>query len=237
MVQRRKPGRAALQRSLSGGFLLLVLIPLSLPSKASAMLNKDGLPLPMSFEASSGVMLLFSWWNARTAAQYAVCCVCCIVFGFISIALKVLRHVVEMHLVQAADEGRPTLILGSFPVFHNAVRGFIAFLNYSWDYMLMLVAMTFNVGIFFSMLCGIALGFLMIGHYLDYVPQSKVAAGCECDGDVSCGCHLGQPCTCYKTANFVHTKGDTKVCSNDPLTVDRGGCLATSTCGKPKCAV
>lgn len=201
------------------------------------MLNKDGLPLPMSFEASSQVMLLFSWWNARTAAQYAVCCVCCIVFGFISISLKVLRHVVEMHLVQATYQGRPTLILGSFPVFHNALRGSIAALNYCWDYMLMLVAMTFNTGIFISMLSGIALGFLLIGQYLDYVPQSKVAAGCECDRDMSCGCHRGQPCTCCKTANLVHADGDTKVCSSEPLTAHPGVCLATSTCGKPKCAV
>lgn len=233
MVRRQKPGLTGPCRA----FLSLVAVSLSSVSTATAMLNKDGLPLPMSFEASSEVMLLFSWWNARTAVQYAVCCICCIVFGFISIALKVLRHIVEMRLVQAADQGRPMLKLGSFPVIHNALRGSIAFLNYSWDYMLMLVAMTFNMGIFISMLTGIALGFLMIGRYLDYAPDSHVAAGCECDRDGSCGCHRGQPCTCYKTASIVRTNGDIKACSSEPLTAHPGACLATSTCGKAKCVV
>ncbi|CDI85653.1 ctr copper transporter domain-containing protein, putative [Eimeria praecox] len=49
-----------------------------------------------------------------------------------------------MRLRMAEKERKPTLMLGSLPVYHNAIRASVAFLNYSWDYMLMLVAMTFN---------------------------------------------------------------------------------------------
>lgn len=53
-----------------------------------------------------------------------------------------------------------------FPVGSNAVRALAAFCNYSVDYVLMLLAMTFNVGIVLSLFAGIALGFLLIGHQL-----------------------------------------------------------------------
>ena len=236
MVQQRTPVFSFCQSRLSTGLVLLCSIILSSPPKASAMLNKDGFPLPMSFEATSEVMLLFSWWDARTIPQYAVCCLSCVVFGFISIALKVLRRVSEVYLMQAEEKGGQTVILGSFPVFHNAIRASVAFLNYSWDYMLMLVAMTFNVGIFVSMLCGIGLGFLTIGHYLDFTPQSgKIVSGCECGRNASCGCHRGQPCTCCTASHLIHTGRGTKVTSGKPLNRQISLCKAMGACRRPSC--
>ncbi|CDJ29848.1 ctr copper transporter domain-containing protein, putative [Eimeria mitis] len=194
------------------------------------MLNKDGLPLPMWFEASSEVLFLFSWWNARTTAQYVVCCLCCIVFGFISIALKVLRRVSEVRLKVAEKEGKPTLMFGSFPVYHNAIRGSVAFLNYSWDYMLMLVAMTFNVGIFLSMLGGMALGFLTIGGYLDFSLQpKKVNSGCECGDDFSCGCHKGQSCTCCVAPHLDPSCSRANISSEEPVVRGHSGLELTSS--------
>ncbi|KAL8426952.1 hypothetical protein Efla_004505 [Eimeria flavescens] len=188
-------------RGLRKGFLLLLPVSISCASNAAATLSKDGLPLPMSFEASSRVLVLFNWWNATTSTQYAFSCLCCIAFGFISIAWKVLRHLSEMRLMVEEARSKPKLLLGSIPVYHNAIRGSIACLNYAWDYMLMLVAMTFNVGIIFSLMSGISLGFFAIGHFLDYTPE--VSSSCECSVEFSCGCHRGQPCTCYKTAKLI----------------------------------
>lgn len=199
------------------------------------MLNKCGLPLPMWFEASSEVLLLFSWWDARTTAQYVVCCLCCIVFGFISIALKVLRRVSEVRLRMAEKERKPTLMLGSLPVYHNAIRASVAFLNYSWDYMLMLVAMTFNVGIFVSMLGGMALGFLTIGSYLNLpVQPKKINSGCECGEDFSCGCHKGQSCTCCVSSELHPTTSKANGSCGDPVSGHSGICNTYKTvCGKP----
>ncbi|CDJ48683.1 ctr copper transporter domain-containing protein, putative [Eimeria brunetti] len=201
------------------------------------MLKESGLPLPMWFESSSEVLLLFSWWRTRTTAQYVVCCLCCIVFGFISIALKVLRRVTEVRLQMAAKERKPTLVFGSLPVYHNAIRGLVAFANYSWDYMLMLVAMTFNVGIFLSMLGGMALGFLTIGSYLDYsVQPKKISSGCECGDDFSCGCHKGHSCTCCVSSQLRPTCSKENITGEEPVVPGHSGaCTDDKTvCGKPE---
>ncbi|OEH76550.1 ctr copper transporter domain-containing protein [Cyclospora cayetanensis] len=191
----------------------------------------------MAFEASSRVLLLFSWWDASTSVQYGICCLCCIVFGFISIALKVLRRMSEMRLLQKEEEGRSAIMLGSFPLLHNAIRGSVAFLNYAWDYMLMLVAMTFNVGIFLSMLGGMALGFLAVGHLLDFTPEApKVSNECKCDAKISCGCHRGQPCTCYGTCRLVK-QGDPNIKDGQLLTEQPGVCRSKGSCGKAVCGV
>lgn len=225
-------------RSFPGLSVFVVLIAALYASKVSAEFNSDGLPLPMSFEATSQVTLLFSSWEAVTASQYAVCCLCCIVFGFISIALKVLRRFSDVRLLMAENQGKQKLISGSFPIYHNAIRGFVAFLNYAWDYMLMLVAMTFNAGIFISLLSGIGMGFLLIGHLLDYAPNPhNVASICECTPEASCGCHKGQPCTCCKATKFVDTVGDTQVTNCGALSPQPGACLSVTCCGKPQCGI
>ncbi|KAL8274052.1 hypothetical protein Esti_002051 [Eimeria stiedai] len=206
-------GQEGLWRWRGGALFFFCLVGLAPVSIAVASLNKDGLPLPMSFEASSRVTILFEWWDAATLPLYALSCACCVVLGYVSIALKVLRHTCDMRLALEEAQGKPRLLLlGSIPVASNAVRALNAFLNYAWDSVLMLVAMTFNVGVFVSLMAGIALGFLTIGHCLDQVPSTpQVSASCECNEQFSCGCHRGQPCACYKTANLVDAETDKQI--------------------------
>lgn len=230
------------QRRLSAVALLVFLLGLFTGfEEVYAELNKDGLPLPMSFEASSQVSLLFYWWDARTPLQYALSCLFCVFAGFVSIALKVLRRLTEVHLMLAEGKGKGILIFGSFPVYHNSLRGVVAFFNYTWDYMLMLVAMTFNVGIFFSMLAGIALGFLFIGHFLDYMPTDPSPASdnnpcCGCSAEFSCGCHRGHACTCCKTSKLVDTATGKKAEGQSSLIPQLGLSPSKSNCCKAKCS-
>lgn len=168
------------------------------------LLNKDGYPLPMSFEASNEVLLLFSFLRTTSSVQYAACCCACVALGYISIALKALRRFCEQRLaVAAVVEGRTDE--DAFPFLPNLIRGCVAFFNYSWDYMLMLVAMSFNAGVFASLIGGFCLGFLTLGHLLDYtahLPSKgfRTENGCRCaEQGGSCGCHLQQECTCVKT--------------------------------------
>eukprot|EP00922_Rhytidocystis_sp_ex-Travisia-forbesii_P051085 GHVS01075868.1.p1 GENE.GHVS01075868.1~~GHVS01075868.1.p1 ORF type:complete len:531 (+),score=132.32 GHVS01075868.1:232-1824(+) len=51
-----------------------------------------------------------------------------------------------------------------FPLMHNICRMFAAFCVYSFDYLLMLIIMTFNYSVFFSTMFGLALGYLFLGH-------------------------------------------------------------------------
>ncbi|KAL8431687.1 hypothetical protein ACSSS7_005136 [Eimeria intestinalis] len=189
----------------------------------------------MSFEASPQVSVLFGWWDAVTLPHYVLSCASCVVFGYISVTLKALRHTCDMRLALEEAQGKPRLLLlGSIPVAPNAVRAVSAFVNYAWDYLLMLVAMSFNVGIFVSLMAGIALGFLTMGHYLDRVPSTpQVSASCECTEHFSCGCHRGQPCACYKTAKLIDADGDRQVKKEAvALTAQPGVCASEPACCK-----
>ncbi|KAL8452068.1 hypothetical protein Emed_001609 [Eimeria media] len=232
----RQWGQDASRMSRGGvALFLFCLVGLAPVSIGFASLNKDGLPLPMSFEASSRVTVLFEWWDAATLPQYVLSCVSCVVFGYVSIALKALRHTCDMRLALEEAKGKPRLLLlGSIPAAPNAVRAVNAFLNYAWDYLLMLIAMTFNVGIFVSLMAGIALGFMTIGHYLDRVPSMpQHSASCECTEQFSCGCHRGQPCACYRTAKLIDADGDRPIKKETAaLTAQPGVCTAEPACCK-----
>ncbi|KAL8442907.1 hypothetical protein Emag_006192 [Eimeria magna] len=231
----RQRGQDALRGSRGAALFLFCLVGLVPVSMAFASLNKDGLPLPMSFEATSRVTVLFEWWDTATLPQYVLSCAGCVVFGYISIALKALRHTCDMRLALEEAQGKPRLLLlDSIPAAPNAVRAVNAFLNYAWDYLLMLVAMTFNVGIFVSLMAGIALGFLTIGHYLDRVPPApQLSASCECTEQFSCGCHRGQPCACYKTARLIDADDDRQVKKEAGKDIAQPGvCTAEPACCK-----
>lgn len=60
------------------------------------------------------------------------------------------------------------------------------FIILTWDYFLMLGAMTFNVGIFFSIVGGVACGFLFMGHLFvsSAIPQSSPSV--STDQDIAC---------------------------------------------------
>lgn len=100
----------------------------------------------------------------------------------------------------------------------------------------MLVAMTFNVGIFLSMLGGMAIGFLTLGRYLDVsVPPRKNVSGCECDDDFSCGCHKGQSCACCVASQLNPTSAKANIGSQHPLGGHSGSYNAyDAVCGKPE---
>ncbi|EPR63444.1 Ctr copper transporter family protein [Toxoplasma gondii TgCatPRC2] len=145
-------------------------------------LSIDGMPLPMAFEVSTRVIYLFEDWPTETTTQFAGACVATCILGFICVILKVVRRYVEKSLVSQENAGKTKLIFGSFPLYSNSVRFLVAFVNYSWDYMLMLLSMTFNVGIFLSLLLGIALGFLFLGDLMSVEVGStkKPWKPCQC---------------------------------------------------------
>lgn len=145
-------------------------------------LSIDGMPLPMAFELSTSVVYLFEDLPTRTQGQFAAACIVTCILGLVCVILKVIRRYVEKWLVSQENAGRTKVIFGSFPVYANGVRFLVAFVNYSWDYMLMLLAMTFNVGIFISLLLGIALGFFLLGDLLSVQlgPTKKPWTPCQC---------------------------------------------------------
>ncbi|PFH38101.1 Ctr copper transporter family protein [Besnoitia besnoiti] len=183
----------------------VVLLGLFLAMAAQPVLGKlsiDGLPLPMAFDVSNHALFLFEDWPTVTQGEFVLACIGTCVFGFVSIILKVIRRYVERDLVAKEDAGKTKLLFGCFPVYANSVRFVVAFVSYTWDYMLMLLAMTFNVGIFLSMLLGFALGFLFLGDLLSIdVPRPFKA--CMCEHPPTARCQGGIASAEMKTAQHV----------------------------------
>ncbi|PFH37812.1 Ctr copper transporter family protein [Besnoitia besnoiti] len=175
--------------------------------------------MPMSFQNSYHTVILFHSWETLEKWQYVLSILACIVLGMISVILKVVRLRVEFVLVQrdraaedrAASEGaakgsslpsasvRHRLCMG-FPIKQNAYRMVEAFIIYGYDYLLMLIVMTYNVGLFFAVTGGLALGFFFFGHMLRLKAED---GGHELDGEG--GGHRrqgmsedyrGDPCCC-----------------------------------------
>jgi copper transporter 1 len=98
--------------------------------------------------------VLFHGWVPRSQASYTLACLSIIVAAAASMALRGARTVYE------AREYRR-----SSPTYRaNARRAAFVVVGTTLDYSLMLVAMTFNAGLFASLILGFGLGTLLFGH-------------------------------------------------------------------------
>lgn len=52
----------------------------------------------------------------------------------------------------------------SFPLVHNFWRSLVTFITFTLDFALMLLVMSFNVGIFFAVVIGLSIGYFLFGH-------------------------------------------------------------------------
>ncbi|CAA9989760.1 copper transporter, putative [Plasmodium knowlesi strain H] len=119
------------------------------------------MPMPMSFQLSTHTIILFKFWETKTEASYYISLVICLLFGVLSVLLKVVRLQVEQTLPKTKD----TNIMRSGILFkNNLTRSALSFIIYSWDYLLMLIVMTFNVGLFVAVVVGLSIGFFLFGH-------------------------------------------------------------------------
>lgn len=153
-------------------------------------------PMKMYLHAAMSEMILFRAWAPVTNGAYIGSCIAIIVLGVLVQALKALRVRCEagwaaaMHVPccgpepdEAMDDGgwfgttvAGRLGFGPGQLRRNATRSIFTGVVVFFDYMLMLIVMTFNIGIIVSATLGFAIGALLFGHWGErpgaFQPQS-----------------------------------------------------------------
>lgn len=154
-------------------------------------------PMKMYFHATTFDRILFDTWVTRTPLSYYGSWVVCFLSGVLYEFLKLLRKKLEEKWeekiedirLDAPVESEPltgvvneTLVPKtkswySFPPFVASIdfpRSFLQAFEMTWSLMVMLIAMTFNVGLFLSIPAGTFVGTLLVGRFLGY----KAPSGC-----------------------------------------------------------
>ncbi|EUD73807.1 hypothetical protein YYG_00897 [Plasmodium vinckei petteri] len=125
--------------------------------------NKDGYPLPMYFNYNMNIKFLFDFLQAETMNEFIFYNVLCVLLGFLSIYIKIIKKGVTK--IEKKTELKENLLnLNKMCAYWRFNYTLLTFINYTIDYLLMLIVMTFNVYIFLSTMFGISIAYLFLGH-------------------------------------------------------------------------
>ncbi|EAA15673.1 surface protein-related [Plasmodium yoelii yoelii] len=128
------------------------------PEKLNMMMGN--LSMPMSFQNTTHTIILFKFWETTTVPFYFLSLILCFIFGILSVVFKVLRLYIEMVL---PTTNNMNIFTSAILFKNNTIRMILSFIIYSWDYLLMLIVMTFNVGLFFAVILGLSFGYFLMG--------------------------------------------------------------------------
>ena len=119
--------------------------------------------MPMTFEWGYQVTILFNGWETTTMFEYLIACVLVMGCGF---AMQVCRSCVTGTHYGPEDKLAVTLMFGVL---------------LSLSYILMLIMMTYNIGLFFSVIAGQMIGFYSTMNPADglALSPSSHAGGCR----------------------------------------------------------
>lgn len=129
--------------------------PMAMPPMAMPPM---GGMMPMSFYARyRNVTLLFASWMPTSKAGFVLSCFAVMLAAACEVMFRKIAVRVERRLMRSRQ-----------PVLRrNAQRAVLTFFSSTLSYAIMLLAMTFDVYIFFSIMVGFALGTLIAGHWND----------------------------------------------------------------------
>lgn len=144
-------------------FLLFLFYVNPVSSSCHEGTNKDGYALPMYFSNNIRIKFLFDYFQVTTLSQFVICNIICVFLGAFSIFVKIIKKKVDTGVKQCTQYETPLKTVFNR---HNVLHGVLSFLNYTIDYLLMLIVMTFNPFIFLSIMIGLSLMYLFWGHLM-----------------------------------------------------------------------
>lgn len=121
----------------------------------------DPVPMRMYFHTGIRDYVLFHSWVPSTLTAYILAIAATALGGVVSAWLRAVRVVYEAHAWARASGGWEHAPL----LRRNTGRALIVVISSAVDYLLMLIAMTFNVGLFVAVILGLGVGTLLFGHW------------------------------------------------------------------------
>lgn len=140
-------------------------------------------PMHMTFYAGYNATILFACWHTTSWQEMFGSCVAMLAMAVVYEGLKAARQSLKKRAIQhkrnhQEDSGRetplddvpiilrtPAFITGRRLYFlHHLVQTLLHFLQFMLGYTLMLIAMTFNVWLFISVVFGGALGYFLFNY-------------------------------------------------------------------------
>ena len=123
------------------------------------------------------VYLLFEGWYPKTPGAFVLSCVAVAALGATEEILRKVNAKVNARLVAG----------GGTVLYRNSVRALLTFAHSTISYGCMLIAMSFNADVFFSMMLVFAIGPLLTGHWTEKanqppVPREIISMGTLPDG-------------------------------------------------------
>lgn len=138
--------------------------------------NGDTPPqMRMYFHTGLSDYVLFKEWVPRNGGQYAGTFIAIIVMGLIYEFLLTVRNKLELGWGEESIDQFKSYSARQFQI--DSYRAAFQFVESSIAYLLMLVSMTFNVGLFFAVILGISLGTLIFSRFRAY-GTTKRPCGC-----------------------------------------------------------
>ena len=124
-------------------------------SKSSGCSSMAAMSMNMAFNSRNlGTALLFGSWLPETDFEFVMACLGIALTAAISVGMSNLKQRLEWWMTKCRWD---------VPA-QNLARCLISFVVYTIQYAIMLLAMTFDIAIFFAVVGGLALGSLLFGH-------------------------------------------------------------------------
>lgn len=177
--------------------------------------NNDYLPpMRMYFHLGTFEVVLFKGWVTRSKGEFAASFMAIVLLAIVAQGLKAQRAILENRWRKAIlrkhpnhqDEYHPPgsgvndeaayrplsrrlkghTYMNISQAQRNLVRSIFTALTATLDYGLMLIAMIFNVYLFFAVIIGFAIGSLFLGHLGEPAVTTDPNAKCECSKGDDC---------------------------------------------------